>query len=70
MWVQKKGWKAVEVLFRYDWISHYMDEKWNKYSLKGNPIAKDVLCRFWKIYKVKWNEQKEDFDILSEREDE
>lgn len=47
-----------------------MDEKWNKYSLKGNSIAKDELCRFWKIYIVKWNEKKEDFDILSEREDE
>ncbi len=70
MWVQKKGWKAVEVPLRYDWISFYMDEDWNRYSLKGNPIAKDEIWRFDKIYRVKRDDKKGDYVILSERDDE
>ena len=60
---------GIEVLWRYDWISHREDEQGNKYSrIAKIPIAEDELCRYWKIYKV---EAIDDYTYkaLSERED-
>ena len=58
----------------YDGIAYYEDKEWNRYSRNGNPIEKDEMCKYWKIYKVrmeKYGEWKWDYrwKILSERED-
>ena len=59
----------IEVLWRYDWVSHWQDEKWNKFSKnKMIPLEDDELCRYWKIYKVKDNGDYT-FTILSERDE-
>lgn len=59
----------VEVRWRYDGVSHYVDEEGNKFSrIARLPMEKDELCLHWKICKV---EQTGDysFRILSERDD-
>lgn len=58
----------------YDWVAYYEDKEWNRYSRNGNPIGKDEMCKYWKIYKVrmeKYGEWQWDYRwiILSERED-
>ena len=58
----------------YDWVAYYEDKEWNRYSRNGNPIEKDEMCKYWKIYKVRMEKYgKWQFDyrwiILSERED-
>lgn len=64
----------IEVWWWYDWIAYYEDKNtWERYSKIAHiPIAKDELCRYWKIYKVIYNENEIDFNftILSERPDE
>lgn len=59
----------VEVLWRYDWISHREDKQWNRFSRnKKLPIAKDELCRYWKIYKVRAIDDYT-YKVLSERDE-
>jgi len=59
----------VEIRWRYDWISHRVDDKWNKYSrIAKLNMEHNELCKHWKIYTVEriWDY---DFKILSERDD-
>jgi len=59
----------VEVRWRYDGISHYVDKDWNKFSkIAKLPMKKNELCRYGKIYTVEeYNPYY--FRILSERDD-
>lgn len=60
---------AVEVRWRYDGISHYIDKDKNRFSrIAKLPMEKDELCKHWKIYKVE-EYKPYCFKILSERED-
>lgn len=59
----------------YDGICCYEDKQKNRYSVRAHkPIAKDEICKYWKIYKVKcirdWEWTFEyHYEILSERDD-
>lgn len=59
---------------RYDWVAYREDKDWNRYSRNGNPIEKDEMCKYGKIYKVEMDKYGPwQFDyrwkILSERDD-
>jgi hypothetical protein len=59
----------IEVRWWYDWVSHWEDKEWNKYSRVWLvPLLQNELCKWGKIYTV---EQTGDYDykILSERDD-
>lgn len=59
----------VEVRWRYDGISHYIDKDKNRFSrIAMLPMEKDELCRYWKICKVEEYEPY-CFRIISERDD-
>lgn len=65
---------GFEELARYDWIAYREDKDWNRYSRNGNPIEKDEMCKYGKIYKVEMDRYGPwQFDyrwkILSERDD-
>ena len=66
----EKEWLVwVEVLWWYDWISHWVDKEWNMYSRRSfKPMEQWELCKYWYIYKViqKWDHT---FEIISKRED-
>lgn len=79
-WVVKEckikwDWLWIENPIWYDGIACYQDKEWNRYSRNGNPIDKDELCKFGKIYKVKQivhSDERFDYDyeIISVRPDE
>lgn len=71
---KSKDWVGWEDFNWYDWVAYYEDKEWNRYSRNGNPIEKDEMCKYWKIYKVKMEKYWEwrwdyRWKILSERED-
>lgn len=47
---------GVEIPGWYDWITYYTDCNWNRYATDKNytPIWKDEVCRYGKVYKVKF----------------
>lgn len=59
----------IEVLWWYDWISHRVDEEWNKLSRMSKlPMFDNELCKYWKIYTVEqiWDYK---YKIINERDD-
>ena len=60
----------VEIPGRYDWVAFYMDNDWNRYAtdIKRTPIARDEVCRYGKVYKVKFlDEWWIKYKVLGER---
>lgn len=47
---------GIEIPGWYDWIAYYLDEKtWQRYARdEKTPIWKDEVCRYNKIYRVKF----------------
>ena len=61
-WVEIPGW--------YDWVAYYIDDDGNRYATnkEHTPIEKDEVCKFGKIYKVKFlDERGIKYKILSIR---
>lgn len=60
----------IEVLWWYDWISHWIDQDtWRRYSRVAKKlIDSNQLCRYNKIYTVKslWDYN---YEVLSEEDD-
>lgn len=63
-------WIGIEIPWRYDWIAYFEDKDGNRYSRKWNPIEKDEACRYDRIYKVEfYDERWIKYKILWWRED-
>jgi len=63
-------WIGIEIPWRYDWIAYFEDKDGNRYSRKWNPIGKDEACRYDRIYKVEfYDERWIKYKILWWRED-
>lgn len=62
-WVEIPGW--------YDWVAYYVDSNWNRYATDKNytPIWKDEVCRYGKVYRVKFLDDRGiKYKVLSVRE--
>lgn len=59
---------AVECLWWYDWIAYYYDWEKRLSVVAKKIIDDDELCKCWKIYKVKVEDDYK-FTIISSRED-
>lgn len=43
---------GIEDRNRYDGVAYWEDKEWNRYSRNGNPIKKNELSKYGKIYEV------------------
>lgn len=51
---------GVEIPGWYDWIAYYVDSNGNRYATDKNhtPIERDEVCRYGKVYKVKFYDER------------